>query len=346
MDCAEIVVIILNWNGYSDTAACVDSLSEQTYPNFRAILVDNGSTLDEKQKLEELCQEKPWIELIQNKENLGFTKANNIVVNDLLNRDDWQYIALLNNDTTVEKTWLSQLVQCAEETTSDIVGSKLVFMDNPSVIDNIGHYMLNTGEILPLGNGDNEKLYQQRLPIFGACAGAMLIKRQLIENIGMFDPFFETGYEDAEFGARACLLGYRCTFEPKAIVKHRGSASLKKIRDFKYLVRLEVNVWYTYIKLFPAPLILLNIPFIFLKYLFIIFGSILTGRIRIANIYSIALYRVLTVHRRQILSNRHVFFQRNVIQPVLAARHQDFFLVKYFTYFNKYCIQRRPSIYD
>ena len=74
----------------------------------------------------------------------------------------------------------------------------------------------------------------------------------MLEEIGLFDEFFSTGYEDAELGLRAMLAGYTQIFAPEAVVRHRIGASIDKIRDRRYAVRLQVNINYTYLKLMPG----------------------------------------------------------------------------------------------
>ena len=342
----KVMVIVLNWHGHEDTIPCMNALAAQSYTDFHTILIDNGSSPDEKALLEAHYRQHERVTLIQHPTNLGFTKANNRIVEQLLQQQGWEALVLLNNDTIVDKEWLEALVRCAEETQSDMVGSKIVFMDDPEIIDSIGHYMLNTGEILPLGNGEPAAHYTERMEVFGACAGALLIKRSLIEAIGLFDPFFETGYEDAELGARSGLLGYRCTFEPRARVRHRGSASVKKIRDFDYLVRLEINVWYTYLKLMPGWVIALNAPFLLLKYLLILAGGLLAARPRISKIYAVALYRTFGPYRSTILRARAQFWQQHRVTAATATAQHRFFLAVYWRYFVRYVVQKRKSIFD
>ncbi|HNW19878.1 MAG TPA: glycosyltransferase [bacterium] len=99
MPSSKIYFIILNFNGYSDTVECLESLRRLKNQDFQVILVDNASTNDEGKQL---AAEFPEYIHILNEKNTGFAGGNNIGVARALQEADCGYIFFLNNDTTVE----------------------------------------------------------------------------------------------------------------------------------------------------------------------------------------------------------------------------------------------------
>lgn len=304
-------IIILNWNGLSDTTECMMSLSHLDTSKYEVILVDNGSSIQEQEKLHELYGASELINLIINDHNKGFTKGNSDIVENLFGGDNVpEYIVLLNNDTVIHPDWVDQLIICAEEQEADIVSSKMINYYDRRVIDNLGHFMLNTGEILPLGHRQPHEQYTEIFENIGACGGAVLYRTQMIKEIGFFDPYFNTGYEDAELGLRAHLLGYRCIFCPTAIVFHKVSRSIKKIRDNSYLQKIQRNIFYTYIKLMPRRFLLINSLFLLLKYfMWFVFG-VFSLQWQLIKLHGSALYSFLRSDLAKARSARNDFYSK------------------------------------
>ncbi len=95
-----IVCVLVNWNGWQDTIACLNSLHAQSYPALQVIVVDNGSTNDSCQRIREA---HPWVTLIETGRNLGFPGGCNAGTRLAMERGA-DYVWLLNNDTTVPRT--------------------------------------------------------------------------------------------------------------------------------------------------------------------------------------------------------------------------------------------------
>ena len=100
-------IILVNWNGYDLTQACLESLKELQYSNFQTVLVDNGSIDGSGEKLK---TEFPAITLLTSPENNGFTGGNNLGIQWALDHS-YDQILLLNNDTLVEPDFLNPLVK-------------------------------------------------------------------------------------------------------------------------------------------------------------------------------------------------------------------------------------------
>lgn len=226
-DYGQAAVIVVNWNGRHFLDDCLTALEKQTYPNFEVTLVDNGST---DGSVEFVRERFPGVRIIGLAENAGFAKANNLAIARALN-DGAQYVALLNNDTKTDERWLEHLVRAmASKSDIGICASKMLRMDDPRVLDSAGH-IFRKGRISERGHGETDaRQYDDRLDIVGACAGACLYRREMLEEIGLFDERFGSYYEDAELSWRAHNRGWRARFVPESVVLHRRGGTTKSDR--------------------------------------------------------------------------------------------------------------------
>lgn len=127
----SISIIILNWNGRSDTIECVESCLLSTYPSFRIVVVDNGSSDGSEAAL---LEKFPYLDIVQTGCNLGYAGGNNRGIRHAL-ANGADYVWLLNNDTVVAPDALAELVAMAEATPhSGMIGSKILFYDRPDTI--------------------------------------------------------------------------------------------------------------------------------------------------------------------------------------------------------------------
>jgi GT2 family glycosyltransferase len=310
--------------------------------------VDNGSDERNARLLQEHFAGRTKLTLIFNDKNLGFTKGNNVLLKALVQPEQgFKYIALLNNDTAVDPNWLQRLVQCAEETGAGMVASKMVSYYDRSRMDNAGHFMLNTAEIIPIGHTEPAEAFVERFENMGACAGAALYSVDMLQDIGIFDEYFNTGYEDAELGVRAVVLGYKSMFEPGAVVYHKISRSVNKILNYNYLLKIQLDIFYSFFKLMPLPVLLVNLPSFVFKYGSVLLIDIVFLRIRFLKIMSHAIWLTLTRERKKILQSRREFFikQRPVSSRTILKK-QTFFLWFDIQRFWKYVVLRRPTTFE
>ena len=272
-----VPVLVINWNGIDDTIQCINSLLNQSYEKIAVYVLDNASKNQEGQKIAQYYQEKSNVHFYQSEKNLGFTKGSNYLYSKI-KEADFDFIGMLNNDAFAEKDWIEKMVQFATSENVDVISCKIYNFFDETKLDNIGHQMLNTGEIIPIGFESNSDRYQNSFENMGSCAGATLYRDSMIKQIGLFDEFFDTGYEDAEFGVRAKILGYKCAYCPDAKVKHKISQSLSKIMDESYLSTIQLNIFYSYFKLMPRAFIFFNMPFFFMKYAAVLIIDIIFRR--------------------------------------------------------------------
>jgi len=227
MESPLICIIILNWNGLQDTLACLRSLQDLTYPNYRIILIDNASTdIPPKTVLSQIDSNICFFPLT---ENLGFAKGCNFGMKYALDKMNPDYILLLNNDTIVEPDFLSKIVNEAEISGAGMTQPLLLRMANHNIIDVSGH-ILYWGLIFARGAGEiNYGQYKDSLGLMGVSGACALYKTEMIRQIGMLDESYTHGSEDSEYGWRATKAGWKTAFIPSAIVYHKGKASGKKM---------------------------------------------------------------------------------------------------------------------
>lgn len=341
-----VPIIILNWNGLSDTLECMEAIFKQTHQDFCVYLVDNGSKGDDAAILQGQFGTNPKVKLILNQENLGFTRGNNVILRQLI-QEDFKYVALLNNDAFAEPTWLENLIRSAEENQAGMVGCKMVSYFYPKQLDNVGHRMLNTAEIIPIGFMEPENEHNELQENMGPCAGACLYSVEMLRTIGVFDEYFETGYEDAEIGVRANVLGYKTVYEPSAVVLHKISQSVEKIRDYNYILKIQLNIFYTYFKLMPLSVLLINLPSFFFKYGLVLLIDIVFFRWKFLKILCDAIYRSTIKERSTIATARKAFHQKHkTISTWKLLKKMEFFLWFDIKRFWKFIVLRKKTTFE
>ena len=224
MNIPKISIIILNWNGKEDTLECLESLRKLDYLNYEIIVVDNGSSDD---SVPILRKGFPNIELIVNDKNLGYAGGNNVGIEYALKRKA-DYIFLLNNDTVVHKDCLRELLDVIErEPKVGFVGPKTYYYQEPKRIQFIGgSYSFITGRSSYIGSGEIDHGQHDELREVDFINGhALLVRKEVIDSIGMLDPEYFAYNEETDWCIRAKGKNYKCLYVPRAIVWHKSSKS-------------------------------------------------------------------------------------------------------------------------
>lgn len=228
-----VIIIILNWNGWRDTLACVASCRKLTWPNYRIMVVDNGST-DDSEKI--LRQDLTGVEIIQSGANLGFAGGNNIGIRKALELGA-DYVWLLNNDTVVDPQALTCLVEAMENDSGvGITGSKIFYHDEPGRIWFAGG-MWRKGRLHWRQRGANQLDKGQFAEpcMVGSVSGcSMLVRSAAVDKIGLMNEHFFLYWEDTEWCARALAGGYQVLFVPGSMVWHKVSVSAKQSSYAQY----------------------------------------------------------------------------------------------------------------
>ncbi len=232
--------------------------------------MDNGSTDDSL----EILSRYPEVDVLRQSENLGFAGG----VNAGIRATDAPFVALLNNDATVEPDWLAALLGVLEShPEAGAATSKVVVADRSTVLDNVGHVVYADG--LTRGRGRLEQdvgQYQKVEEVFGFSGCAALLRRSMLDDVGLFDEDFFAYCEDADLSFRARLRGWSCLYAPGAVAHHRFSATGGGFTARKgYLV--ERNRFWLAVKNLPFPLLSWSLFATLLRYAWLVQGMV-TGR--------------------------------------------------------------------
>lgn len=218
-----VCIVILNWNGLTDTLACLKSLSEITYQNYKVVVIDNGSVQNDAS---EIKKQFPQLELIRNEHNLGFTGGCNQGMSAAL-KMGMDYVVLLNNDTIVTKDFLGQMVGFYEkEPTAGMVSPLILYTDRRRVWFGGGKVVWGLIKHQHKGKPiDTVKLPEEPFKTDYVPGTALLISTKLIGEIGMLDEKYFAYYEDLDWCWRAQRQGKNAFVVPSAIIYHKKSGS-------------------------------------------------------------------------------------------------------------------------
>jgi GT2 family glycosyltransferase len=172
---SRVEIVVLNWNGWCDTLACVWSLQQLDYPDFGLTVVDNGSTDDSVQRI---LAHRPAVRLLQTGVNLGFGGGCNVGVRQALGNGA-QYIWLINSDATVDRNALTELVRVAQDNSAlGAVGSVLFDADQTD------HIQLWGGGKINLWTG---RSHHQRGPtsLDFVSGASLLLRREALLQVGL-----------------------------------------------------------------------------------------------------------------------------------------------------------------
>ena len=252
----SVSIIILNWNGKKLLKDCLSSLFKLTdYPNYKVIVVDNGST---DGSVEYVKKHFPKADILALDKNYGFSKGNNEGIKYALKKYNPDYILLLNNDTEIiQKDWLTRMVEVAESDKKiGIVGCKLVYPDG-----RIQHAGVDVFSLTHYGWGEEDKgqwdEIKEVLAISGAC---FFIKRSLIKKIGLLDEIYSPYWgEETDFCMRAIRAGFKIVYVGHSTLIHREGFSIKKVSDIKRFLITQRNELTFFLRYFPFSFFLKSI---------------------------------------------------------------------------------------
>src|SRR4030042_2167429 len=226
----KVSVITVNWNNLKDTAECLESLRKVTYPNFEAVVVDNGSDGDDAAQLRQRFGD--FARLIVNGRNSGFAGGCNLGIKEALARGA-DYVALLNNDTVVAPDFLEAVVRVAQaDKKAGVLGGKIYCHELPDLIWFAGgviNYRTGRTPIRGSGEADNGK-YDEIVGWDWISGCFMFISGDVLRSVGLLDDRFFFGWEDADFCVRAARKGYKVLFVPGSKIWHKGFADNKRER--------------------------------------------------------------------------------------------------------------------
>ena len=237
-------MVVVNWNGLTDTMACLVSLEAATPRPARVVVVDNGSSDGSVEALRRWQAERPKapaLTLIASPTNRGFSGANNLGLARLAADPAIDHFLLLNNDATVEPAFFAELARAlAMAPDAGIMGPTIYVTGGADA----GQVWYAGGAFVPL-----RALVVHRLAVPPGAAPvatefvtgcAMLISRRAWETLGPLPECYFIYLEDAEYSWRAREAGLPVVYAPRAVAYHAVGAAVRR-----RVPRPQVEYWHT-----------------------------------------------------------------------------------------------------
>lgn len=230
----RVLIILLTWNHWEVTTACLTAIRRLTYPNYGVLVVDNGSA-DGTPDL--IRVGFPNVAVIENGRNLGFAAGCNVGLGQALAQAA-DYALLLNNDTLVEPDMLDQLVAAAGRLPdAGLLAPQMRYADRPEAVwFSASRRHPWTLEARDFGPHGPRRHHQATGPvavdyIFGT---AMLLPARALRRVGGFDEAFFMYYEDMDLCLRLQAAGFQLYYVPQARLYHQVSASTTGAAPLRY----------------------------------------------------------------------------------------------------------------
>jgi len=204
-----VYVVILIYNGKQWIDNCLGSLLVSDYPNFHVVAMDNNSNDGSSDYIKEKF---PNVEVIRKVENIGTAKGNNVGIRYALSKGA-EYVIALNQDTKVDSLWIDEMVKVAQK-------DPKIGIITPQQYDYEQMDKLDPSYEAILKNYTTEvdSGYIKATKIIGA---GMLITRDFIEKVGLFDPFFFMYFEENDLRRRGSYFyGYEIGVALKSKIYH------------------------------------------------------------------------------------------------------------------------------
>jgi len=219
---ASVDIIIVSFNKRALLGECLSSVAQMNYPKFRVHVIDNGSS---DGSVEYVKINFPQFDVVSLGANLGFSRANNYGI-ELCQGD---FVFFLNNDVIVKPDTLEKLVEGFKNSKVAMVVPEMYDFEGlvnsaGGVCDYYG-FAFNRG----IGEKDREEYNREAFVPYGCC-GAALVRRRVLEEIGVFDDLYFMYHEDVDLSWRIQLRGYKILYYPSSMVFHKYMSSTKKDR--------------------------------------------------------------------------------------------------------------------
>jgi GT2 family glycosyltransferase len=238
MAAPKAYIVLVNWNGWTDTLACLESLDRLTYPGATVLVVDNGSTDD---SVARIAAARPDVRLIETGANLGFAGGNNVAVRTALD-EGAAYVWLLNNDTVVEPDALTALIDAMEaDPNAGGAGSKITYFDRPDVLWYAGGDFGADGLAHHRGLDETDTGVYDTPGETGLITGcSLLLRASVLQQVGLMREEYFLYWEETDLDWRIHAAGHRLLYVPGSVVRHKVAGSLGEgwgVAQTEYLAR-------------------------------------------------------------------------------------------------------------
>lgn len=221
----SIAVILLNWIGGDNILACLASLIAGRSSRLHIIVVDNGSSDD---SLQRIASAYPDVTLIRNGANMGFAEGNNIGIRHALEHGA-EFILLLNDDTEVAPNFLDVLLAAAHANpTAGFLGPRIYYHGDPTRIW-MGNPVWDARrcrfDYLDMEATAETAAVRAPSPGSYVCGCALLVRRRVLEEVGLMDPRFFCYFEEVDWCFRGARAGWGSLYVPASHIWHKVSAA-------------------------------------------------------------------------------------------------------------------------
>jgi GT2 family glycosyltransferase len=225
---SPVSVIIPTWNQAALVASVLENLRNQTVAPAEILVVDNGSSDNTA-----AVAARYGARVLTLPDNRGFAAAVNAGI--LEARSDW--LLILNNDVELNADWLEIALHAARNESVHFVTGKLLQARSPERLDGTWDLVSLAGCAWRCGwNAPDGDLWNKRRFIRFASLTALLVDRSVFGKAGLLDTRYGSYYEDVDLGIRSALAGFGGVYEPLAVARHLGSATLGTGTRSTYLV--------------------------------------------------------------------------------------------------------------
>jgi len=276
-----VSIIIVNWNGFRWLPDCFGSLAKQDWKNYEIIFVDNAS---KDESVAWVKKNYPKTKILINKENLGFSDANNVGYKVASGK----YVLFLNNDTRVTKTFLTELITVLKSD-KKIGGaqSKILLMDHPDTHDSVGAFMTPTGFLYHYGFGAKDApKYNKKIDLYTAKGACMIFKKSVLEKIevegNILDPSYFAYFEETDMCHRIWLAGYCIVYAYKSVIYHKMGATSSSMNNAFVQYHSFKNRINSYIKNLGAVQLWKTLPIHLLFCEFFSITSLFRGKFKLS----------------------------------------------------------------
>lgn len=237
----HVSIIIVHYNTDTDTTECLQSLQRVRMPkgtDWEVVVVDNGS-----KNIYEYPDNFPGgrLSILRSQANLGFTGGNNLGIHHAIETWGSDAVILLNSDTTVDPQAFSELLDFAEEHPRAGLVTPKIFFSPGREYHKQSYTQAQRGSVLWYGGGSldwqhlaafhrgvdeldrGQFLYQTESEFATGCC--VLIKREVLEKVGLFDKRYFLYLEDVDYSIRAIKFGYQIGYCDTAVVWHKNAGS-------------------------------------------------------------------------------------------------------------------------
>jgi hypothetical protein len=296
-----ISIVIPNWNGVAFLPVCLDSLISQSFRDFEVIVVDNGST-DNSRDL--LASKYKWVQVVALDKNEGFAGGCNRGISPA--RGMW--VVLMNNDTEAHKDWLKNIAAAIKNKPEySFFATKILRFDKREILDGTGDFISRSLFVFRFGQFDTDKgQYDGLGEIFSPCGASAIYKKEMLDDVGLFDEDFFAYLEDIDLGMRAHIAGYRGFFVHDSVIYHIGGASTNSEQMSPWVYQQNIrNMFLILFKDIPFPVFLICIPSMIFWHSAHLF-YVIRRRRELFKYYFIALYESLKLYRKMRIKRRGI----------------------------------------